>query len=218
MFKIMEDKYITVYGYGEDEYIISKSRFIGYAKPVENEEEALEFIQEISKKHYDATHNVYAYILGKDFNVQRFSDDGEPAGTAGIPVLEVLKKEGITDIVVVVTRYYGGIKLGAGGLIRAYTKGAKIGIDAAKIIDMHMHINVEFEIEYDQYGKIENYLFNNNLKPENVEFLENVKVNLYVKDIDYDKFVSDITDLTSGTSIISDIGKEYLPVYNGERL
>ena len=130
----MKVNYRTVFKYGQDEFIVKKSRFIGYCAPIKSEGEALEFIGKIKSKHRDATHNVYAYVLGDTSNTQRFSDDGEPSGTAGIPVLEVIKKEDLRNIIVVITRYFGGIKLGGGGLIRAYTKGAKLGIEAAKII------------------------------------------------------------------------------------
>ena len=151
----MDKIYRTIYTYGEEETIINKSRFIGYAMPIETEEEALEFIEKIKTKHRDATHNVYAYVLGKDSNAQRFSDDGEPSGTAGIPVLEVIKKENLRNVVVVVTRYFGGIKLGTGGLIRAYTRGAKIGLDAGTIVDMVLHSRIKIRIDYTLYGRIE---------------------------------------------------------------
>src|SRR5699024_4890875 len=118
-----------------DEIIINKSRFIGYASPVESEKSAQEFIDTIKQKHKDATHNVFAYIIGQNKNIQRYSDDGEPSGTAGIPILEMMKKEDLTDTVIVVTRYFGGIKLGAGGLVRAYIKGAKCGLESANIVE-----------------------------------------------------------------------------------
>ena len=123
------DEYLVPTDFGEDEFIEKKSRFIGRLWPVETEEAALEKIQEMKKKHYDATHNCWAYII-RDGAV-RFSDDGEPGGTAGMPMLQVLQREGLFNCVCVVTRYFGGILLGAGGLVRAYTKGAKIAVDAA---------------------------------------------------------------------------------------
>jgi len=129
----MKQNYRTIHEYGVHEIIINKSRFIGYAKPVESEEDAIKFIEEIKFKHKDATHNVLAYVIGQNNNIQRYSDDGEPSGTAGIPILEVLKKENLRNVVVVVTRYYGGVKLGTGGLVRAYIKGAKIALEASKI-------------------------------------------------------------------------------------
>src|SRR5690606_30234976 len=121
-------------------------RFIGYAMPVETEDEAVKFIEEIKTKHRDATHNVYAYVLGEDNNIQRYSDDGEPSGTAGIPALEVIKKEDLRNVAVVVTRYFGGKKLGTGGLIRAYTRGAKIGLEAGIIIDKILFRKVKVRI------------------------------------------------------------------------
>ena len=127
--------YKTLHKFGVDEYIVEKSTFIGYAKPIKTEEEAIEFVNEIKKKHKDATHNVWAYTVGKTMNIQRYSDDGEPQGTAGIPILEVMKKQGITDCAVVVTRYFGGILLGTGGLTRAYTQGASIAIKSAGVIE-----------------------------------------------------------------------------------
>ena len=123
------DEYLVPTGFGEDEFIEKKSRFIGRVWPVDTEEEALEKIQQMKKQHYDATHNCWAYVI-KD-GPMRFSDDGEPGGTAGNPMMQVLQRENIYNVGGVVTRYFGGILLGAGGLVRAYTKGAKIAIDAA---------------------------------------------------------------------------------------
>lgn len=211
----MDNIYKTVLGYGEDEYIISKSRFIGYAKQVKTEEEALEFIDEISTKHHDATHNVYAYIIGQDALVQRFSDDGEPSGTAGIPMLEVLKKEGLVDVVVVGTRYFGGVKLGAGGLIRAYTKSAKIGIDAARVIDMVLHKKIEIRVEYTLYGSVENYLMNKKHIITDSVFDSAVSIDVYVENEDVENFMEVITNLTDGTAEFEEKNKRYIPMLNG---
>ena len=126
--------YRTVQAYGSSEIIIKKSRFIGHAKPVESEEEAIQFIEAIKKEHRSATHNCSAYVIGERDQIQKQSDDGEPSGTAGKPILEVIKHQGLKNTVVVVTRYFGGIMLGAGGLIRAYTDGAVAGIEAGKPI------------------------------------------------------------------------------------
>lgn len=150
------DFFRTLHSYGSDEYIVEKSKFIGHAKPVQTEEEARMFVEEIKQKYKDATHNVWAYTIGQNMNIQRYSDDGEPQGTAGIPTLELIKKEDLRNVVVVVTRYFGGIKLGAGGLVRAYTKGAKLGLDAAKIVEKRPFVSVEIEIEYTLLGKIQN--------------------------------------------------------------
>ena len=143
--------YKTLGHYAAEEYIVKKSRFIGYAKPVKTEKEALDFIAEISKKHWDATHNVYAYSL-REGGIKRYSDDGEPQGTAGMPVLNVLTQEEVTDCVVVVTRYFGGILLGGGGLVRAYTHSAKIGVDAAEIITLVPWSVCTIQCDYTFYG------------------------------------------------------------------
>ena len=135
--------YITVKNFGEDSFEEKKSEFIGYAKRVESEEEAKEFVAEIKNKHKQARHNCWAYIVGENMGIQRYSDDGEPQGTAGIPILEVMKKQGITDCAVVVTRYFGGILLGTGGLTRAYTQGASIAIKSAGVIEKVKGIIVE---------------------------------------------------------------------------
>lgn len=214
----MNKNYKTIFKYGESEIIINKSRFIGYAKPVENEEEALKFIEEISTKHRDATHNVYAYALGQNSNIQRFSDDGEPSGTAGIPALEVIKKENLRNVVVVITRYFGGIKLGAGGLIRSYTKGAKIGIEAGIIVDMILHKKIKIRIDYTSYGKVENYILSEDYILDESVYDDKVNIFILVNEKMEDEFISMITDLTSGEAIFENIGEEYIPVKNNKIL
>lgn len=213
----MKDVYKTIGGYGVDEVIINKSRFIGYSMPVSNEEEALQFIEEISTKHKDATHNVYAYVIGEESNIQRFSDDGEPSGTAGIPALEVLKKEDLRNVVVVVTRYFGGIKLGGGGLIRAYTRGAKIAIDAGKIVDMTLHHKLKINIPYTLYGKVENFLMSNGYTPEETKYDVDVVIYLYVNKHQVDDFTNEIVNLTNGNVEIEYSGEMHLPIINGKR-
>lgn len=213
----MKDVYKTIGGYGVDEVIINKSRFIGYSMPVSNEEEALQFIEEISTKHKDATHNVYAYVIGEESNIQRFSDDGEPSGTAGIPALEVLKKEDLRNVVVVVTRYFGGIKLGGGGLIRAYTRGAKIAIDAGKIVDMTLHHKLKINIPYTLYGKVENFLMSNGYTPEETKYDVDVVIYLYVNKHQVDDFTNEIVNLTNGNVEIEYSGEMHLPTINGKR-
>lgn len=214
----MDNIYKTINSYGEDETIINKSRFIGYAMPIETEEDALDFIENIKTKHRDATHNVYAYVLGKDSNIQRFSDDGEPSGTAGIPVLEVIKKEDLRNVVVVVTRYFGGVKLGAGGLIRAYTKGAKIGLDAGIIVDMVLYAKIKIRIDYTLYGKMENYLMNEGYIVDGSNFDDGVNIFVYIEDTDKENFYNVITDLTNGTAVFEEIDKEYIPIKDGKKL
>lgn len=191
--------YKTVHDFGQDEVIIDKSTFIGYAKPVKTEEEAIAFVNEIKKKHKDATHNVWAYTIGQNMNIQRYSDDGEPQGTAGIPTLEVIKKEDLRDVVVVVTRYFGGIKLGAGGLVRAYTKGAKIGLEAAKIIEKVMFREVKVKIDYNQLGKVQNEIMNMNYIIKDTIYSDTVEIIVYSRVEDVERLTSRMIDITSAT-------------------
>lgn len=214
----MDRNYKTVFDYGEDEIIINKSRFIGYAMPINSEKEALEFIEKIKTKHRDATHNVYAYVVGMDSNIQRFSDDGEPSGTAGIPVLEVIKKEDIRNVVVVVTRYFGGIKLGAGGLVRAYTKGAKLALDAAKIVEMVLHKKIKIRIDYTLYGKIENFLLSGQYFVDETIFDDKVNIFVYIENNELGKFKDLIMDMTNGKCEFEILEEEYIPIKDGKRL
>ncbi len=200
--------YKTLHEFGMDEIIIDKSTFIGYAKPIKTEEEAIEFINEIKKKHKDARHNVWAYTVGKSMNIQRYSDDGEPQGTAGIPTLEVIKKEDLRDVVVVVTRYFGGIKLGAGGLVRAYTKGAKIGLEAAKIIEKIMYQEVKIKIDYNQLGKVQNEIMNMGYFIKDTIYEDNVEIIVYSRKNEIDGIVEKINDTTSATANIV-LGEEF---------
>lgn len=210
--------YRTLHEFGTDEITIEKSVFIGYAKPIKSEEEALEFINEIKKKHKDATHNVWAYTVGKNMNIQRYSDDGEPQGTAGIPTLEVIKKEDLRDVAVVVTRYFGGTKLGAGGLVRAYTKGAKLGLEAGKIIYKVMYQEVKVKIDYTQLGKVQNELMNLGYFIKDTVYEDNVEIVVYSRLEDVEKLSEKMIDITSGTGKTV-LGEEfYLSEQNGEIL
>ena len=189
--------YKTLGHYAAEEYIVKKSRFIGYAKPVKNEKEALDFIAEISKKHWDATHNVYAYSL-REGGIKRFSDDGEPQGTAGMPVLNVLTQEDITDCVVVVTRYFGGILLGGGGLVRAYSHSAKIGVDAAEIITLVPWFVCNIQCDYTYYGKIESLIRDSDGVIGDTEFAENVTIKFRIEQGTEQAFDKKLQDLTNG--------------------
>ncbi len=214
----MKEIYRTVKGFGEDEIIINKSRFIGYASPIESEEDALDFIEMIKTKHRDATHNVYAYVYGEDSNIQRFSDDGEPSGTAGIPVLEVIKKEDLRNLVIVVSRYFGGVKLGGGGLIRAYTKSAKIGLDAGKIVDMTLHTKLSIIIPYTLLGKFENFLSVSNYKAEDMIYKEEVEILIYLMNMKMESFIEDVMNLSNGLAEITSLEEKHLPAIDGTRI
>ena len=189
--------YKTLGHYAAEEYIVKKSRFIGYAKPVKTEKEALDFIAEISKKHWDATHNVYAYSL-REGGIKRYSDDGEPQGTAGMPVLNVLTQEEVTDCVVVVTRYFGGILLGGGGLVRAYTHSAKIGVDAAEIITLVPWSVCTIQCDYTFYGKTETPIRDFGGVMGDTDFAENVTVKFRIEQGTEQTFDKKLQDLTNG--------------------
>jgi uncharacterized YigZ family protein len=202
--------YYTVKGYGEQEINIQKSRFIAYVDRVTTEEEAQNFIANIKKKHWDATHNCSAYLIGEHDQIQKANDDGEPSGTAGVPMLEVLKKKGLKDTVVVVTRYFGGIKLGAGGLIRAYSKATSEGLKAAGIVERRLMRVMHVKIDYTWLGKVENELRSSVYDIKDIHYLENVEIEVYVEEAQTQKFVEWMTELTNGQSEIFEGELTYL--------
>lgn len=208
----------TIHRLGCDEIIINKSRFIGYAAPVSNENEAIEFIDEIRKKHNDATHNVYSYVCGNNCDIQRYSDDGEPSGSAGIPALNVIKQEELRNVVVVVTRYFGGIKLGVGGLVRAYTKGAKIGLDNGIIVDKFLFYDVKIDIEYTLLGKIENELVKNDFIIKDKEFAQNVSIIVLCMEENLNKLKSIVMEITSAKCSIEVGDSAYYSIKDGKLL
>ena len=201
------DEYLIPTQFGEDEFYEKKSRFIGRAWPVETEEEALEKIQAMKKQHYDATHNCWAYII-KDGAV-RFSDDGEPGGTAGMPMLQVLQREGLYNIVCVVTRYFGGILLGSGGLVRAYTKGAKIAVDAAGKSMKRVWSVVYLPCPYTFYERVKLLVAEFGGIIRETEFGAEVELELLFPEANTEAFFEKLTDMTSGTVEGMETGKEY---------
>ncbi|KAA5807149.1 YigZ family protein [Thermoanaerobacterium thermosaccharolyticum] len=202
--------YRTVYEYGCQEIEIKRSKFIGHAKPVMSEEEAIDFIQSIKEKHKNATHNVYAYILGDRDEIQRYSDDGEPSGTAGVPVLNVIKSEGLKNTAVVVTRYFGGILLGASGLIRAYVKSAKLGLEAATIVEKILFKSVHITVDYTLFGTVQNDLLKNNYLIKDIEYADKVTLTVYVQYDKKDDFIEHIVNLTNAKSFIENGSDVYL--------
>lgn len=212
------ETYRTIHDYGSDEVMIEKSLFIGYAKPVETEEEARSFIDEIRAKHKDATHNVWAYVIGQNMNIQRYSDDREPQGTAGIPTLEVIKKEGLCNVVVVATRYFGGIKLGAGGLVRAYTKTAKIGLEAGQIVEKMPFVEVSVGLDYTLLGKAQNELANRDYHVKDIEYRDSVNIIINCDQERIEDLKALFTELTSGQAEIEEKGEFYLSVKDGKIL
>lgn len=185
-----------------------KSKFIAYLIPVKNEQEALEFLQTIKKKHSDAKHNVYAYMLC-DNNIVRYSDDGEPHGTAGLPVLEVLRKEGLTDITAVVTRYFGGILLGTGGLVRAYTAAVKTALKQAEIVVFEEFSVFSLELSYSDYTTIDSFFQNQPVLRDKNEFAGNVMLEIAIPCEKIDNIKKSITELTGGRAKLSFLKKRY---------
>ena len=202
--------YLTVKGRGEHEIVIEKSRFIAHIARVESEEAAQAFIQEIKKKHKDATHNCSAYLIGERDQIQKALDDGEPSGTAGVPILEVIRKKGLKDTTVVVTRYFGGIKLGAGGLIRAYSRSASEGINAAGIVERTLMKVMNVQIEYHWLGKLENELRASTYLIKDIQYLEKVSILIFVKESLIEEFSNWITELTNGQAELSETSTQYL--------
>ncbi|MCG3084493.1 YigZ family protein [Anoxybacillus sp. LAT_35] len=198
----MLEAYYTVKGYGETEIIIEKSRFISYVERATTEEEAIRFIQQIKKKHWDATHNCSAYLIGEHDHIQKANDDGEPSGTAGVPMLEVLKKKKLKNTVVVVTRYFGGIKLGAGGLVRAYGKAVTEGLKAAGIVERKLMRMMHTTIDYTWLGKVENELRASTYSIKDIHYAEHVTIDTYVEEKRKDEFRAWMTELTNGKSTI----------------
>ena len=204
-------EYKTIKEASSDEFIVKKSRFIGYVKPVKTQEEALEFISEIKSKHWDATHNVYAYTL-KEGGIRRFSDDGEPQGTAGIPSLDVLLKEEVVDCCVVVTRYFGGIMLGAGGLVRAYSHGAKIALDAGGIITMSLCKIVRVKSDYNFYGRLVPLICEEGGIIEDTQFTDNVEVTFRIPQDKVPFFESRLVDVSCGKFHSEVIDEKYCEI------
>lgn len=206
----MLKNYKTVKGFGVQEIIISKSRFIAYVERAETEQEAINFIDKIKKMHHSATHNCSCYMIGEHDQIQKANDDGEPSGTAGVPMLEVLKKQGLKDTVVVVTRYFGGIKLGGGGLIRAYGKATTEGLQAAQVVERKLHHEMKISIDYTWLGKVENEIRSSQYLLKDIQYAENVEVFVHVLSDEEETFKSWITEITNGQATFSCEDQTYL--------
>lgn len=204
----MSESYQTVALETSDEFVEKRSRFIGYIKPVQTEEDAIAFIQSIKTKHWDARHNVYAYCL-REGQIKRYSDDGEPQGTAGIPTLDVLLKTGITDVVVVVTRYFGGILLGGGGLVRAYSHAAKLAVDQAQVITMEVCQICALTCDYNQYGKVSSLIPECNGIIDDSEFGADVSISFHMTEEDLGQFESQLRDATCGSVSVERLDEKF---------
>lgn len=202
----MQKEYKTVLNSAVAEFEEKKSKFIASVKPVSTEEEALEYINLLKARYWDATHNVYSYFVGGNITVQRFSDDGEPSGTAGLPVLEVIKRIGVQDVVVVITRYFGGTLLGAAGLIRAYSKSASLGIDSAIVVKKQLCSEITITIEYTLFGKLQSYLMNNGYAIKDTVYGQDVDITVFIPVDDVEGFLSLVEEATNARAI-AEIGQ-----------
>ncbi len=198
--------YYTAAKQAEAEIVEKKSRFIGYIKPVSTEAEALEFLNQIRKKHWDANHNVYAYVI-RENSVSRFSDDGEPAKTAGAPVLDVIQKEGLTDVIVVVTRYFGGTLLGTGGLVKAYSKSAKAAMDAAGKAKRILCTAFFLGMSYPMWNKLEKEL--DGCVVRDIQYSDEVNVSLLTPSEEYEALCRRLIDLSAGEVEPVTAGEEF---------
>ena len=203
--------YKTLLQEANDEYIVNKSRFIGSAAPVETPEQALAFLDKIRQQYKDATHNCYAYIIGKNAGIMRYSDDGEPGGTAGMPIIEVMKARGVVNCAVVVTRYFGGILLGAGGLVRAYAQGSKTALDAAGVVVMEKSARQLIEVDYSTWQRLEYFLRSAPVIIEHTEFGASVVCTLMVRVRDEEILLADITRVTDGKAETLEDGTLFYP-------
>ena len=202
--------YKTTAENGTASYEIQKSRFIAYTSHVETEVEARDFVTAIKKKHFDARHNCSAWVLGADSSQQKSNDDGEPGGTAGNPILEAIKQHGLTNVVVVVTRYFGGIKLGAGGLIRAYSHTASLGLEATPCLEVKPFCLMEAEMDYSLLGAVENWIRNEKLRTGETAYLDKVTVRLLVEPADCEAISTELTNLTAAQCKITIHQPEYM--------
>lgn len=211
----MAKDYKTVLDNASDEFVEKRSRFIGYCKPVKTEQEAIDFINEKRSEHWNATHNVYAYSL-REGNIKRYSDDGEPSGTAGMPVLDVIVKNEIFDVVVVVTRYFGGVLLGTGGLVRAYSHGSKIAVEAAKPVIMQNCLVCEARCAYNQYGKVSSLIIGVGAAVDDTVYESDVLVKFHIKPDLLGTLNKKLADATSGEVTVEQKDEQYFAVQINE--
>ncbi len=209
------ESYKTIEGGAEASYEIQKSRFITHVLHVECEEDARDFVQRMKKQYFDARHNCSAWVLGERGDQQKSNDDGEPGGTAGNPILESIKKKGLTDTVVVVTRYFGGIKLGAGGLIRAYGHSAVLGLEAAAAVVMTPFCRVKLALEYDLLASTENWLRRREISLEDTSYGEGVEMILLLPPQQMKERLEELRDLTAGRAVTELLGKVRIPIREG---
>ena len=203
--------YKTLKQSAHNEFIINKSRFIGYSSPCETEEEALAFLRSIREKHKDATHNCYAYVIGQNAGIMRYNDDGEPSGTAGLPMMEVLKARQVVNCCVVVTRYFGGVLLGAGGLVRAYTKGCAIALNAAQVVRMEQSRRILLDVPYPLWDRVSHGLKSLPVILEDTQFGVSVEATLLSRTKDLDDVTQSLTALTDARAEWLELDEVHYP-------
>ncbi|MBR4723675.1 MAG: YigZ family protein [Clostridia bacterium] len=203
--------YKTVEKLGEAVLVEKKSKFIAHTKPVRNEQEALGFLQEMRSQYADATHNVYAYIIGEN-NISRYSDDGEPNGTSGMPVLDTLRSENVIDVITVVTRYFGGTLLGTGGLVRAYSASASEALKNAGIITRVLCRGFSVTVEYSLSGKVQYLISNGGYFVEKTNYAEEVEFSVFVKISEEDKFIKELAEACAGRARIKETKEKYIDI------
>ncbi len=200
--------YTTIEKYASYEYEDKKSLFIGEAMPISSEEEAIRFIANIKKKYSDANHHVYAYVL-RENNIMRYSDDKEPQGTAGLPVLDIIRKNGCTDAVIVVTRYFGGVLLGTGGLVRAYTTAASGAFSKAQIITYDLYTSFKIRISYSDFQKITPLFLEMCFKTDEVKYIESVEINGKIISSAKNSFLKKLNEITCARAEVVDLGEKF---------
>ena len=207
----MIEDYKTVRTAAQDEFTEKRSRFIGYCTPVATEAEATAFISRIRSKHWDARHNVYAYSL-REGNIKRYSDDGEPSGTAGMPVLDVIVKNGVTDVCVVVTRYFGGVLLGTGGLVRAYSQAARLALDAGEVVLMERCALCTLHCTYNQYGKVAALVQSLSAGLDDTVYGADVTLQFHIRPDNISSLEKSLADATAGEVTVQSDKEEFFPV------
>ncbi|MTI81913.1 MAG: YigZ family protein [Firmicutes bacterium] len=204
----MSSSFLTLEETAQAEITIKKSRFITSAAPINTQEEAEEFIKQISSKHNNATHNVFAYVINEQ--IQRYSDDGEPSGTAGKPILEVINRKGLVKTVLVVTRYFGGIMLGAGGLVRAYSEAAVKGVETARIAERKLHSQIFVTMNYHLMGVVKREVEKADSKKIKIDYGEQVKMNFYLQPQEAQDLINKLVDVTAAKINVKEGKQSYI--------
>ena len=204
----MAKDYKTVLKEAQGEFVEKRSRFIGYCKPVKTEQEAIDFINEKRSQHWNATHNVYAYSL-REGNIKRYTDDGEPSGTAGMPMLDVITKNEIYDVCIVVTRYFGGVLLGTGGLVRAYSQGAKVALEAGEVVMMQSCLICTAKCTYNQYGKVSSLIMESGAVIDDTVYEADVLIKFHLTPQLLPQLNKKLADSTAGEVCAESDSEEY---------